>query len=246
MAFNQGIIRDLRGYLDQEQIDKLISAMNSDRDKLLIRLLMVSGRRVTEIVGRKEFTYTNKKLISKDKLTGEKKLGFIKDYPQVKGITPADINWEEGLIAFNILKKRHPLKKLKAVDSQTLIMLRSFIESNHIAPEEEIFKIRRSMVDRIIKKAGEESGVLRVGTKKPHAHHFRHTFAIRMLKNSKHPDDLRKVQQHLEHANLNMTSQYLQFSADDTKEMLEEMFNKHKVEPPLSDGKELNTNPSSS
>ena len=43
-------MKDLRGYLTKEQIDKLIEAADDPRDELLIRLMYYCARRVTEVL----------------------------------------------------------------------------------------------------------------------------------------------------------------------------------------------------
>ena len=43
-------IRDLKGYLEPEQVERLIAAANS-RDALLVRIPWRSGIRVSELIG---------------------------------------------------------------------------------------------------------------------------------------------------------------------------------------------------
>lgn len=46
----QGIPRDSDGYLDPEQVDKLIDAATNPRDKAFVALLARTGIRVSEVI----------------------------------------------------------------------------------------------------------------------------------------------------------------------------------------------------
>jgi len=44
-------IRDLKGYLEPEQVERLIAATTNPRDTLLVRIPWRSGIRVSELIG---------------------------------------------------------------------------------------------------------------------------------------------------------------------------------------------------
>ena len=44
-------IRDLKGYLEPEQVERLIAAATNPRDALLVRIPWRSGIRVSELIG---------------------------------------------------------------------------------------------------------------------------------------------------------------------------------------------------
>ena len=46
-------IRDLKGYLEPEQVEKLIEAFSNPRDMLLVRIPWRTGIRVSELIGIK-------------------------------------------------------------------------------------------------------------------------------------------------------------------------------------------------
>ena len=55
--------------------------------------------------------------------------------------------------------------------------------------------------------------------------------AIKVLKESTSPQDLRMLQMHLDHSNLDTTATYLQFSQADQQKMLERTFKKSAQKP---------------
>lgn len=214
MAY-ENIMTDVAGYFTENQLLKIEKAAESLRDRLLIRLLKYSGRRITEIIGRKETKLKHKIL------------------PKISGITPSRIMWDEEVIIYNIIKKRKPLVKRKHIDPGTLSLLRDYIKIKNIQPDEQIFNITRQQAFNIVRKTCAKCGIFMVGTKKPHPHHFRHSFAVQAIKSSKKASDLRTLQQDLEHSSLDMTSNYLQFDLKEQKEMHKRMWEKE-----VEDGKD--------
>jgi len=140
----------------------------------------------------------------------------------------ADINFEDRIILWNILKKKKPLKRLKPIDDYTLRFLRSYITRNNLKPTDYVFKspvsnkpLSRQRVYQIVLRACEKAGIYNVGNTKPHPHHFRHTFAVNWAKNSNSPSDIKKLKDFLEHSSLNITETYLQFASEESRELVE-------------------------
>lgn len=198
------IMKDLQGFFKPGDRKKIYNECDSLRDKLLVRVLWKSGRRIGEVL----------------------KL-------QVK-----DIDFDGKGIVWHIDKKtkkvdgertKFDLRKWKPQDVLTLDILKYHIEQEELRPDDYIFQspfknnkpITRQRADQIIKRICERIGIYRVGDKKPHCHNFRHSFAVYGVKNAKNPGDIRKLQMILEHANLNITSFYLQFADEDTREIME-------------------------
>jgi integrase len=44
-------IRDLKGYLEPEQVEQLMTAATNPRDRVMVRILWRSGIRVSELIG---------------------------------------------------------------------------------------------------------------------------------------------------------------------------------------------------
>jgi len=189
------VMRDLSGYFKEGQIRKIYYACDKWRDRLLIRLLWKTGRRISEILELKV----------------------------------SDIDFTEGRILWNILKKKKPYKTWKPIDSKTLQLLGWYI--NEVGLQEDHFvlnagdpykHISRQRAFQIVRRASKKAGIKKVGEKKPHPHHFRHSLAVDMAKKMKSPADVRKLQKYLEHSNLAVTEVYLQFGDEEIRGLLED------------------------
>ena len=194
------VMYDLGGYIDMEKIDDILSHSKNARDALLFLLMFRCGRRISEVLPLKA----------------------------------GDIDFKGGVILFSILKKRREYKRYKAIDSEVLKLLEGYIAMNKLGSEDYLFKsftegnhISRQRAHQIFREMCEATNVNRVGSKKPHTHHLRHSHAINFLKNVQSPYALKVLQQQLEHSNIAATSIYLQFSQKDQKEMLEKAFVKN-------------------
>ncbi len=200
------VIKDLKGYFEEGQRKAIYEAAESHRDKVLIRLLWVTGRRIGEILN----------------------------------IKVHEINLQDKQISFHIEKKTQKLNgvkqkkdlvRLKPIDEKTALILREYIRETSLRPDQYLFEskfkpghpITRQRAFQIVRRCAKKAGIELVGEKPPHPHHFRHTFAIDMAKKLKTPADLRKLQMIMEHANLAVTEQYLQFADWELREMVEEI-----------------------
>jgi integrase len=188
-------MKDLSGYFKPGERESIYNACKSDRDKLIVRLLWKTGRRVSEILMLK-----------------------------VK-----DIDFDDKRILWNIEKKRKEYRAWKPVDEETMNQLLNYIALNNLPNESFIFSsfsskghLTRIRVYQIIRKACKDCGINYVGTKLPHPHHFRHSFAIDKSKILKSPADMRKLQQYLEHSTLGMTENYLQFGSQDLRSIVDD------------------------
>lgn len=203
---NFSVIKDLKGYFEEGQRKAIYEAAESHRDKVLIRLLWVTGRRITEILN----------------------------------VKVNEINFQDNQISFHIEKKTHKVNgirekkdliKLKPIDSKTSAILKSYVQEANLRPDQYLFEsefkpgfpITRQRAFKIVRNCAAKAGITNVGSTLPHPHHFRHSYAIDMAKKLKTPGDLRKLQMIMEHANLAVTEQYLQFADWELREMVEEI-----------------------
>ena len=181
-------------YLTPEQVEDIINACTNERDRLLLKTLFYSGRRVSEIVGQREYEVKN---------------GIMKS----NGITPADIIYEdkEYYMWFSILKKHEKTRSLIPVPTKLARNLIEYVQANGIKKNEKIFKISRRRVDQIIRKAAETAGIRGLGkdNRPVHAHHFRHSYAILLAKNAENPSDLSLIQTIMGHSSVQMTMWYV-------------------------------------
>jgi site-specific recombinase XerD len=229
------IMKDKTAYLSMEEIDKMLNVCLTDhknhneyykkismRNWLLIQTILRTGRRITEIVGKKPYTICT-------------------------GLRPVDIH-NNDYIEFDILKKNpvrrmrgkkklsdkqifeaklfhKPKRVLKPVDKLYLSWLKNYIETNNIYPHSRVFPMTRKRAWEIVSNIAMKCGVARAKGK-IHPHNFRHTFAIHLLKSN--PNDmatLRQVQELLDHSSINITMAYAQFTQEDKRMALEKAFN---------------------
>lgn len=194
------IMKDLAGYIKPADIDKTLAkaAETSIRNWMLIYFAWRTGRRITEILK----------------------------------VQRKHINYDTSLILFSILKKKNKdYQKLKPVDDEFLEKLKEYTKD--MKSEDYIFPspyktnhpLTRQQAYNIIRKTMEESKILLVGTKPPHPHVLRHSFAINFLnKTSNKAIALKLLSELLEHSKLEMTSTYLQFGQEDMKKELNIVF----------------------
>lgn len=207
--FASETMKDKRGYLTVDQVEKLLDAAPNLRDRLILQLMYRCGRRVSEVL-----------LLTKD-----------------------DILWNDKKIIFNILKRKKPVKELKPVDEGTLKLLDLYVNGNiemkgirKKMEGDRLFPITRQCVFKMIRKVGESAGITRVGDKKLHPHHLRHSFAVHQVRsNMKSMDDIRQLQMYMGHANISTTTHYLQYSSDDLRKVVDGMWGKKKSNPEVKD-----------
>jgi integrase len=193
-AKNYNIMKDPDGFFRPGQREAIYNACNNNRDRLLIRLLWKTGRRIGEILNLK-----------------------------VK-----NINFDEREVMWFIEKKKREYPRWKPCDSETINMLKEYTKD--IPIEEYVFKstqkeegpISRQRAFQIIRKLCEKAGIDFVGSKHPHPHHFRHSFAVDKARKLGSPADMRSLQLHLEHDNMGMTEQYLQFGNAELRKLIDE------------------------
>lgn len=200
---------DPSGYFKPGQRKAIYNSCETLRDKVLIRVLWKSARRITEVLNLK-----------------------------VK-----DINFNEGNILWHIQKKyktmgkdekgkliteRIDLRRIKPIDDFTLRLLSAYIKQEGLKGEDYVFyglqkstHISRQRAYQLVARACDKAGINFVGESKPHPHHFRHTFAVNQMKNAKSPADLRKLQTFLEHSTITTTEAYMQFSTEESRELVE-------------------------
>ena len=103
----QIVMRDLGGFLQDSEIDRMYDATEYQRDKLLILLLAVTGRRISEILMLKvkDIMYEDKNINWHIEKKGRKKLGTNLDYRRIKPIDENTLNELVKYIEQEDLKK---------------------------------------------------------------------------------------------------------------------------------------------
>lgn len=199
-------MQDYQGYFKDGERKAIYNSAETLRDKILIRLLWVTGRRINEILNIKvhEIDFNLKQVtIHVEKKT--KKIGVD----------------ELG----NSIRGKFDKLSLSYLDDFTINLLKYYIKSFNITDNMYLFlsdfksdkPITRQRAFQIVRRLCEKAGVHKVGDTLPHPHHFRHTFAIDMARKMKSPEDVRKLQMALDHSSLSVTERYLKFSNEEIR-----------------------------
>ncbi|MBA7573495.1 Tyrosine recombinase XerC [subsurface metagenome] len=188
-------IRDLKGYLELEQVERLIAVATNPRDRLLIRIPWRTGIRVSELIGIRvqDIDFDNRAIVIKVQKMRKK----------------------DG--------KTIERRRVVPVDQGTLDMVKEYLEWRKQFPYKGdlLFPITRQRVDQIFWKLGTRAGIERIGDPavsqhtRLHPHHLRHSFAIHCVK---HGMTIERLQKILGHSSPTTTSVYLQYSLKDLHE----------------------------
>jgi integrase len=200
-------IRDPKGYLEPEQVKKLIAATTNPRDALLVRIPWRTGIRVSELIGIRieDIDFVNRAIV-------------IKVQKMRKG--------DEKVIE---------RRRVVPIDQGTLDMVREYLEWRKQFPYKGdlLFPITRQRVDQIFWKLGRRAGIKEIGDpvvsqhKKLHPHHLRHSFAIHCIKKGMSIERLQKI---LGHQSPTTTSVYLQYSVADLHEDYDRVWEDETIE----------------
>lgn len=207
---NFEVMKDLSGYFKEGERKAIYNSAESFRDKVLIRLLWITGRRINEILNIKvyDINFEDKQII----IHVEKKTKKIGEDENGKSI-------------------RSKLDKLSLsyIDKFTTELITSYIKSYELLKTDYLFKsdfknnspITRQRAFQIIRKSCNNAGINRVGNSEPHPHHFRHSFAVDMARKLKSPADIRKLQLMLDHSSLSVTEKYLKFADEEVRGLID-------------------------
>jgi len=188
-------IRDLKGYLEPEQVEKLIAAATNLRDALLVRIPWRTGIRVGELIGIR---------------TGDIDFGNRAIVIKVQKMRRKDGKMMER-------------RRVVPIDQGTLDMIKEYLEWRKQFPYKGdlLFPITRQRVNQIYWKLGRKAGIKEIGDpavsqhRKLHPHILRHSFSIHCIKRGMSIERLQKI---LGHQSPTTTSVYLQYSVADLHE----------------------------
>jgi len=188
-------IRDLKGYLLPEQVERLIAAATNPRDALLVRIPWRTGVRVSQLIGIRvqDIDFDNRAIVIKvQKL--RKKDGKAIERRRVVPIDQGTLDLIKGYLAW---RKRFPYKG------------------------DLLFPITRQRVNQVFWRLGRRARIKEIGDPavskhtKLHPHILRHSFSIHCIKHGMSVERLQKI---LGHQSPTTTSIYLQFSSADLHE----------------------------
>lgn len=214
------VMKDLQGYFKDGERKAIYNAAESLRDKLLIRLLWITGRRINEILNIKVHEIDNE--LKQMTIHIEKKTMKLKD--------------DNGKDVLNEYNKPIRIKKdvldISYIDGFTYSLIISYINENKLQGDDYLFRsdfknkdeiekpITRQRAFQIVRRLCKIVGIEKVGNDEPHPHHFRHSLAVDIAKQMKNPADVRKLQNILGHSSLAVTEQYLKFSNEEIRELI--------------------------
>ncbi len=188
-------IRDLKGYLEPEQVERVLATVTNPRDTLLVRIPWRTGIRVSQLIGIRvqDIDFDNRAIVIK-----------------VQKIRKRD-------------GKAIQRRRVVPIDQGTLGMVREYLEWRKQFPYKGdfLFPISRQRVDQIYWKLGRRAGIKEIGDpavskhRKLHPHVLRHSFAIHCVK---HGMSIERLQKILGHSSPTTTSVYLQYSLKDLHE----------------------------
>ena len=139
-------------------------------------------------------------------------------------LTIEEVSWRDRALYMWTLKRKEKRRyqRIVLVDESTLDVLKRYIEECGIE-EGRIFRITARRVQQIVYEAGKAAGIPRVGTKKIHPHHFRHSHCVAWVRANPTIEGLRKLQQRVGHASIATTAHYLQFAFEEQRAEVEKV-----------------------
>ena len=195
MASQVTPIRDLKGYLEPQQVETFIAVAANLRDKVLVRILWRTGVRVSELIGIRvqDIGFENRAIVIK-----------------VQKMRKRD-------------GKAIERRRVIPIDQGTLDLVQEYLEWRKQFPYKGdlLFPITRQRVDQVYWKLARRAGIKEIGDpavsqhRKLHPHHMRHSFAIHCIKRGMTIERLQKI---LGHSSPTTTSVYLQYSVADLHE----------------------------
>lgn len=139
-------------------------------------------------------------------------------------LTVRDISFEDRALYMWTLKrkKKRRYQRVVLVDDATLDLVERYMKKYGVK-EGKLFGIGDRRVQQIVYEAGEAAGIPKVGTKKIHPHHFRHSHCVAWIRSNPTMEGLRKLQTRVGHASITTTAHYLQFAFEEQRADVEKV-----------------------
>jgi integrase/recombinase XerD len=224
----------MKAYLESSEIELMEGAASNLRDKTLVRTLFYSGSRVTEVLGITvediDFTgstITIKHLKARLKLSCTNcgaRLGRAHVYCPRCGSKIDEAQSEE---------QEHRRQRVLPIDSQTLEMLKEYVERGGPVLRDGkrfIFGINRHRAWQIVTECAQKAGLPKLvnpetGTvHNVSPHRLRDAFAVHAVKLDDSGDGLRLLQEHLGHASFNTTARYRKVSGGEARDWYDRLW----------------------
>ena len=146
-------------------------------------------------------------------------------------LKPKDIDFNEQMIYWLILKRKDIDHKWIATKKTLLYALKEYIRRYSIAPNTHVFKsdrrkdmpINRHRAYQIINYWGKKAGLAKIGERNLHPHTFRHSFCVWGARKVANAADLKLLQSLMGHAEIESTAYYLQFAQKEAKKLVNQL-----------------------
>ncbi len=137
----------------------------------------------------------------------------------------SDISLEDKVLYMWTLKRREKRRYQRPVlvDVVTIALIEEYLRTYNVG-QGPLIRIGKRRVRQIVFEAGVAAGIPRVGNKKIHPHHFRHSHCVAWVRANPSMEGLRKLQQRLGHASLSTTAHYLQFAFSEQQSEVDSVF----------------------
>lgn len=135
-----------------------------------------------------------------------------------------EVSWRDRALYMWTLKRKEKrrFQRIVIVDKATMSLIREYTEAYDVV-KGRLFNLTGRRVEQIVYAAGEAAGIPKVGTKKIHPHHFRHSHCVAWVRANPTMEGLRKLQQRVGHASISTTAHYLQFAFEEQREEVEKV-----------------------
>ena len=208
----------MKAYVEPDEVAMMEKAVSNLRDRILIRLLFHLGCRVSEALALKveDINFDNA-TICIIHLKARLRLSCIGCGQQLGRSHAFCPKCGSKVEKAQIEQQEHRRQRVLPVDSETLIMLKEYIERGGPVLRDGkrlIFGINRHRGWQVIRDCAERAGLPKLvnpETGKIHGvspHRLRDAFATHAVKLDDSGDGLRMLQEHLGHASFNTTARY--------------------------------------
>lgn len=139
-------------------------------------------------------------------------------------LTVEDISWRDKVLYMWTLKrkKKRRYQRIVLVDDATIDLVKEYMQDYDVV-KGRLFNLKSRRVQQIVSETGVAAGIPRVGSKKIHPHHFRHSHCVAWVRANPTMEGLRKLQTRLGHASITTTAHYLQFAFGEQREEVEKV-----------------------
>jgi integrase/recombinase XerD len=228
----------MKAYLEPDEVALMENAVSNLRDKILIHLLFRLGCRISEVLSIKvddiDFAQGTVAIIH---LKRRLKLSCPRCGARLGAAHLFCPKCGGKIEKSRVEEQEHRRQRVLPVDSETLKMLKEYIERGGPVVKEGkmlIFGINRHRAWQIIKQCAEIARLPRLinpETGKIHnisPHKLRDCFAILAMKKDDSGDGLRLLQEHLGHQSFNTTARYRKISGHEHRDWYDKLFKEGK------------------